>query len=194
MNFLGHIYLSDNNHQLMVGNFIADYVKGKKYLDYPEGIQKGILLHRAIDTFTDQNENFLQLKNHLKPVYGLYAGVVADLFIDHFLADNWLDFHPVELKAFTKGVYKTFRENYDFLPPRIQGFFSNLVERDRLHSYSTIGGVEEALMIMALRTSLPDKSKEAITILRNNYDDLKRVAIQFLEEVQLFVKQELEKN
>jgi len=194
MNFLGHIYLSGNNDQLMIGNFIGDYVKGKKYLDYPEGIQKGIILHRSIDSFTDKNDNFLQIKNRLKPAYRLYSGVVADLFTDHFLAANWTDFHTVELKEFTKGVYITFHDNYDFLPPRIQGFFSNLVERDRLHSYSTIGGVEEALMIMAYRTSLPEKSAEAIKILHNNYDDLRRLAIQFLKEVSLYVKQELEKS
>lgn len=189
MNFLGHIYLSGDNELLMVGNFIADYVKGKKYLEYPDGIRDGILLHRAIDTFTDRNDHFIRIKNHLKSVYGLYSGVVADLFIDHFLAANWNSFHPTGLEPYSKRVYAIFTANYDWLPLRIQGFFNNLVGRNRLLSYSTVGGVEEALMIMAFRTSLPGKTKEAISILRNNYEELRGLSIQFLEEVIQYTKE-----
>jgi acyl carrier protein phosphodiesterase len=188
MNFLGHIFLSGNDDQLMIGNFIGDYVKGKKYSEYPEGIQNGILLHRSIDSFTDSNHNFQLIRNKLKPIYGLYSGVVADLFIDHFLAANWSSFHPVALDEFTQKVYQTMQENYDYLPARVQGFFSNLVERDRFRSYAEVRGVEEALMIMAYRTSLPGKSIDAIRLLQSDYVDFEIVSKEFLKEIVLFVK------
>jgi acyl carrier protein phosphodiesterase len=191
MNFLGHIYLSGTDDQLMIGNFIGDYVKGMQYIDYPTGIIKGILLHRSIDSFTDKNENFLLIKSKLKPAYGLYAGVVADLFTDHFLAANWENYHPIELKTYTSTVYKIMRQHYEYLPARIKGFFTNLVERNRLLSYSQISGIEEALMIMAFRTSLPERTKEAMAVLRDNYYELQIHAEKFLAEVIVFTEKEL---
>ena len=194
MNFLGHIYLSGDDDQLIIGNFIADCVKGKKYLDYPEGIQKGILLHRSIDSFTDNNIHIQQIKTVLRPTYKLYSGVVTDLFVDHYLAANWLNFSEKPLKEYSEEVYKIFQLNYEILPAKIQGFLSNLIERNRLLSYSEISGVEEALMIMAYKTSLPAKSAEAIKILRGNYDELKTLSLQFVTEVSSFTKTELEKS
>jgi acyl carrier protein phosphodiesterase len=194
MNFLGHIYLSGDDDQLIIGNFIADCVKGKKYLDYPEGIQKGILLHRTIDSFTDNNIYIQQIKTLLRPTYKLYSGVVTDLFVDHYLAANWLNFSEKPLKEYSEEVYKIFQLNYEILPAKIQGFLSNLIERNRLLSYSEISGVEEALMIMAYKTSLPGKSAEAIKILRGNYDELKTHSLQFITEVSSFTKTELEKS
>ena len=194
MNFLGHIYLSGDDDQLIIGNFIADCVKGKKYLDYPEGIQKGILLHRSIDSFTDNNTHIQQIKTVLRPTYKLYSGVVTDLFVDHYLAANWLNFSKKPLKEYSEEVYKIFQLNYEILPAKIQGFLSNLIERNRLLSYSEISGVEEALMIMAYKTSLPGKSAEAIKILRGNYDELKTLSLQFVTEVSSFTKTELEKS
>lgn len=194
MNFLGHIYLSGDDDQLIIGNFIADCVKGKKYLDYPEGIQKGILLHRSIDSFTDNNTHIQQIKTVLRPTYKLYSGVVTDLFVDHYLAANWLNFSKKPLKEYSEEVYKIFQLNYEILPAKIQGFMSNLIERNRLLSYSEISGVEEALMIMAYKTSLPGKSAEAIKILKGNYDELKTLSLQFITEVSSFTKTELEKS
>jgi len=194
MNFLGHIYLSGDDDQLIIGNFIADCVKGKKYLDYPEGIQKGILLHRTIDSFTDNNIYIQQIKTLLRPTYKLYSGVVTDLFVDHYLAANWLNFSEKPLKEYSEEVYKIFQLNYEILPAKIQGFLSNLIERNRLLSYSEISGVEEALMIMAYKTSLPGKSAEAIKILKGNYDELKTLSLQFITEVSSFTKTELEKS
>ena len=194
MNFLGHIYLSGDDDQLIIGNFIADCVKGKKYLDYPEGIQKGILLHRSIDSFTDNNTHIQQIKTVLRPTYKLYSGVVTDLFVDHYLAANWLNFSKKPLKEYSEEVYKIFQLNYEILSAKIQGFLSNLIERNRLLSYSEISGVEEALMIMAYKTSLPGKSAEAIKILRGNYDELKTLSLQFVTEVSSFTKTELEKS
>src|ERR1700752_360781 len=101
LNFLAHIYLSGNDDQLMIGNFIADYVKGKKKDEYPPGIKKGIELHRAIDDFTDHHEITSRSKNRLRSKYGKYSGVITDLYYDHFLASNFSIYHNVPLKEFT---------------------------------------------------------------------------------------------
>ena len=106
MNYLGHIFLSGKNEQLLVGNFIGDYVKGKQYLHYPEEIRKGILLHRAIDDFTDRNAHWMNVRELFRPIYKRYAGVVADVVIDHFLAKNWSHFSDEQLDWYSKWVRK----------------------------------------------------------------------------------------
>ena len=92
MNFLAHLFLSGEPGELMVGNFIADSVKGNAMNDFSEGIQKGIILHRAIDTFTDSHNEMQKSKERLRPRYKKYAPVITDIFYDHFLAVNWQDY------------------------------------------------------------------------------------------------------
>ena len=84
MNFLAHIYLSGDNDLLKIGNFMADSVHGKRYLDYTDDLQKGILLHRFIDTFTDAHPIYRQSRRRLYEKYGHYAGVIMDFVYDHF--------------------------------------------------------------------------------------------------------------
>ena len=86
MNLLAHAYLSFGQPQLLVGNMISDYVKGKKQYDYPLGIQQGIRLHRAIDAFTDSHAATAKGKAIFKPAVGLYAGA----FMDVVYAIFWL--------------------------------------------------------------------------------------------------------
>ena len=129
----------------------------------------------------------------LRPTYHLYSGVVTDLFVDHFLAANWLNFSEKPLPEFSEEVYTIFQLNYEILPQKIQGFLSNLIQRNRLLSYSEISGIEEALMIMAFKTSLPGKSTEAIRILKENYGELKTLSMQFITEISVFSKEELDK-
>ena len=58
MNYLAHLVLSGKNEEVLFGNFIADAVKGKSYLTWSKNIQKGILLHRFIDHYTDTNPHY----------------------------------------------------------------------------------------------------------------------------------------
>ena len=85
MNFLAHIYLSGENKLIQIGNFMADGIRGNNYLNFPKDIQKGIILHRAIDTFTDAHPIFRKSKHRLHEKYGHYSGVITDIFYDHFL-------------------------------------------------------------------------------------------------------------
>jgi acyl carrier protein phosphodiesterase len=89
MNFLAHIYLSGNDNLLKIGNFMADSIRGNHYLDYPDSLRKGILLHRHIDTFTDSHPIYRKSKHRLHSKYGHYSGVIMDIVYDHFLSKNW---------------------------------------------------------------------------------------------------------
>jgi acyl carrier protein phosphodiesterase len=191
MNYLGHIFLSGENEHLMVGNFIADYVKGKKYLEYPTEIQKGILLHRSIDHFTDNNIHWQSIREMIRPVYNRYAGVATDLFIDHFLALHWNQYSAYPLSVYAKWTHAIFLRNYSILPERVKGFIAYLIQHKRLLSYSEINGIEESLYIMSLRTSLPDKTGQAINLLIKNYHEFEQLSSMFLTDIIDFTAKQL---
>jgi acyl carrier protein phosphodiesterase len=170
MNFLAHIYLSGDHDHIKIGNFIGDYVKGKKYLEYPVNIQKGILLHRGIDDYTDKSEIPREVATYLKPYYRRYAGILVDLFYDHFLAKNWSVFSDTNLEHFINQFYRLLQANYDILPKRVQNFLPHMIYHNRLLSYSRIEGIRHALEIMTRNTSLPDETTEALRVLENYYD------------------------
>ena len=105
MNYLAHLFLSGNHEMHALGNFIADDVKGKDWQQYPEEIQNGILLHRAIDTFTDSHPIFRKHVTLLFPDYRHYSRVIVDMYFDHFLAVYWNRFHPLPLADFAQQFY-----------------------------------------------------------------------------------------
>src|SRR3954447_11298225 len=116
MNYLAHAYLSFGNDEILVGNMISDFVKGKTKFDYPINIQKGIHLHRTIDAFTDIHFATRQAKQVFKPAVGLYSGAFIDVVYDHFLARDEKEFLLQGLKNFTEKTYEVLN-NHTFLLP-----------------------------------------------------------------------------
>lgn len=100
MNYLAHAYLSFNHPDILVGNMISDFVKGKKKFDFPQDIQKGIMLHRMVDTFTDTHEATKEAKEVFRPHYRLYSGAFVDVIYDHFLAADPSEFSEPALLGF----------------------------------------------------------------------------------------------
>ena len=75
-------------------------IRGNDYLDYPEGIQKGIILYREIDTFSDSHPIFRQSKHRIQQKHNHYSGVIIDLYYDHFLAKNWSNYSATPLAEY----------------------------------------------------------------------------------------------
>jgi acyl carrier protein phosphodiesterase len=183
MNFLAHLYLSGKNEKVMVGNFIGDYVKGRKYEAFENEIKTGILLHRQIDTFTDKHPKFREAKKLFRPELGLYSGIIIDLVYDHFLAKNWSSFSDTTLRDFTKWVHAVLLSNYLHLPRKVQGFLPFIIQNRRLESYATIDGIQKAIEIMGRHSSLPQKSAEAIEIMTLNYTLLENNFFDFMADI-----------
>ncbi len=169
MNFLAHIYLSGNDDQLKLGNFIGDYVKGRAFEKYPERMQQGILLHRHIDHYTDHNEHTAATRKLLVPKYRHYAGILIDMFYDHFLAINWERYSSIPLFEFIQQFHQLLEANKEMLPGKVQHIIPSLIRNQRLYSYRQIEGIENALTIMSEYTSLPDHTSFAIEVLREHY-------------------------
>jgi acyl carrier protein phosphodiesterase len=179
MNFLAHIYLSGNEEKTLVGNFMGDYVKGSNYKAYPDEIQRGILMHRRIDYFTDTHPVTRESREHLYPKYHKYAGIVVDIFYDYLLTRNWDRYSPVALPDYVDYIFDVLRRHYEIFPQRIKNWFPNFIRNNWLIAYSTIEGIENVLHRMSSRTSLPDFTDFAIKSLRENEE-------QYLDEFNRF--------
>ncbi|MDN3593641.1 acyl carrier protein phosphodiesterase [Zunongwangia endophytica] len=188
MNYLAHIYLSGENDMLKIGNFIADSVKGKQYLDYPETVQKGITLHRNIDEFTDAHPIVHQSVRRLFEKYSHYSTVIVDILYDHFLAANWQDFHNTKLENYSSDFYKLIQNNIEVLPKRVKNFMPYMIEHDWLVTYSTIDGIGLILSQMNKRTKFRSKMGESVHELREFYEEFKDEFYRFFAELEVFAE------
>jgi acyl carrier protein phosphodiesterase len=192
MNFLAHAHLSGDNDKLLVGNFIADFVKGKAALDRYDGdIRNGILLHRAIDAYTDTHPTVTLSKNRLREKYRHYSGVIVDVFYDHFLAKNWNDFHAVPLEKFAAGVYTIIDAHIDVVPDDVTIFFPYMKRGNWLVSYGRTEGIGRALTGMARRTPYQSKMDESLNDLIRHYDAFEEEFREFFPHLQHHVHQYL---
>ena len=152
MNYLAHILLSGSDKQLRIGNFIADSVRGKNFSRFPKRVAQGIMVHRLIDSYTDNHAIVRESKDLIRPRYGLWSSVIIDLFYDHFLAANWSEYHDKDLKSYTLEFYRDLKDHWEILPPRIQRFYPVMVEHNWIYSYRTLGGMATILYQMDRRT------------------------------------------
>src|SRR4051812_31532584 len=146
MNYLGHALLSFNKPEILVGNMIGDYVKGKLILEtFPEGIRQGIMLHRKIDAFADVHPATLKAKNLFRPDYRLYAGAFVDSLYDHFLAND-PHYFPTEkaLFEFSQEVYESLRRQEELLPEKFREMMPYMFSNNWLYNYRTLKGMKQS--------------------------------------------------
>ena len=186
MNFLAHIYLSGDHELIKIGNFMADGIRGKHFETYPVEIQKGIILHRAIDTFTDAHPIFRKSTKKLHQKYHHYAGVIVDVFYDHFLAKNWSTYSDEKLEDFIERFYKSLRDNYINLSERTKQIMPYMIEQNWLVSYQTVDGITGILTQMDQRTKNESKMRFATNELSEFYSEFEDEFTNFFQELILF--------
>ncbi len=186
MNFLAHIYLSGNNDLIKIGNFMADGIKGKDYLNFPEEVKNGILLHRQIDSFTDAHSVYRKSKHRLHEKYGHYSGVIMDILYDHFLAKNWNLYSDVALEQYVATFYKSLQTNYELLTEKTKSIVPVMTANNWLVSYKSLKGIESILKQMDYRTKHRAKMHEAVQELNTFYNDFESEFTQFFSELKLF--------
>lgn len=181
MNFLAHLYLSQNQTNIMIGNFIADHIRGNNYESFSKEIQQGIFLHREIDTFTDAHKIVRKSKRRLHKRYRHYDGVIIDIFYDYFLAKNWANYSAIPLNVYTDAVYKLFDEIKLELPVKSQNFIKYMIEYNILFNYQYKEGIAKVLNGMNARTK--GKSQMNLAI-----EDLTILEEELQEDFTLFFK------
>lgn len=192
MNFLAHIYLSGDNDLIKIGNFMADGIRGKNFQDFPDDVQKGIILHRWIDTFTDSHPVFRATTKKLHEHYHHYAGVVADVFYDHFLAKNWKSYSDEKLEDFVERFYQSLRDKYEILSEKTKDLMPVMIERNWLVMYKSVEGIDRILKQMDYRTQNRSNMRFAVVDLKKHYTDFENEFTEFFAEIRLYSKEKLE--
>ncbi len=191
MNFLAHIYLSDENEQIKIGNFIADSIKGNNYTHLPDEIQKGIKLHREIDHFTDTHKIVRKSKRRLHERYNHYDGVIIDILYDHYLAKNWPSYSNIPLKEYTQNFYSILHKNFDLLPDNVKKMMPYMIQDDWLYNYGNLNGIEKVLQGMNRRTKHKSQMHMAIEDLKLHYEILKEDFESFFQDLITFTNAKL---
>jgi len=189
MNFLAHLYLSGNNTNILIGNFIADGIRGNQFKHLPSEIQQGILLHRQIDTYTDAHPIVRKSKRRLHERYGHYDGVIIDLFYDHFLAKNWHQYSEIPLNIYVKSVYTLLQKHVEILPTKIQQFLPHLIAYDWLYNYQFFDGMKAILNGMNRRTQLKSNMNLAIEDLQDLHQEFEEDFTLFFKDLRIFSDQ-----
>ncbi len=191
MNFLAHIYLSGDNDAVKIGNFMADSIRGRQFENFPPDIKKGILLHRAIDSFTDAHPIYRKSKHRLHDKYGHYSGVIMDIFYDHFLAKNWNNYSDIPLEPYAKTFYNLLTDRIDSLTDRAKGMLPYMIGRNWLVSYASIEGLEMIMFQMDHRTKNRVAMHESIVELKQHYELFDAEFMLFFEALQLHCNEKL---
>jgi acyl carrier protein phosphodiesterase len=192
MNFLAHIYLSGENDHLKIGNFMADGIHGKNFDEYPIDVQKGIRLHREIDSFTDFHPIFRQSKHRLHERYGHYSGVIMDIFYDHFLAKNFSKYSAIPLEEFVSDFFQVLDANFEILTPRFKKILPTLKKENWFLLYATTEGLSHILYMMDRRTKLQYKMQFSVEELELFYTEFENEFTLFFAEMKAFVKGKFE--
>ncbi|MEZ2414356.1 ACP phosphodiesterase [Muriicola sp. E247] len=189
MNFLAHIFLSFNDEEISIGNFIADSIRGNRYGHFPERIQQGIVLHRAIDTFTDAHPTHKQSSKRLHPNQGHYSRVVVDVFYDHFLAKNWNRYSEVELEHFAAEFYSLLKSRYPILPEPTRHLMPYMIRDNWLYNYATVDGIDKVLNGLYRRTGSKSNMNKAVLDLQLHYDLFEAEFSLFFEDLIIFSRE-----
>jgi acyl carrier protein phosphodiesterase len=184
MNFLGHLYLSGGDPDVIVGNFMGDAVKGRDLSRFGAGMERGLRLHRAIDSFTDTHPLVLKGKERLHTYAGRYAGVVMDLFYDHVLARNWSEYHGEPLHSFAQRMYGLLGSREQDMPARTRDMLPYMVRHDWLTSYVSLAGIGRALAGLSTRVPEGEVMRGAEQVLDRYLAEYTMEFKHFLPEVE----------
>ncbi len=191
MNFLAHLFLSFDDEHLLVGNFIADDIANQEVKTLPESIQKGVVLHRKIDSFTDKHPKVLESARFLYPLHGKYAPVLLDVFYDFLLANNWEKYAEEPFEVFVQKTYLALQEKSAWFPKMLRERLPYMIADNWLAKYATREGLEFVFDKMLRRVSKPALFENATDTLLAHRPFFEENFNRFFPEIIEFVKTEI---
>ncbi|MFN8415798.1 MAG: ACP phosphodiesterase [Cytophagaceae bacterium] len=191
MNFLAHLYLSGEPSDLMVGNFIADSIRGKEVQTFSEDIQKGIILHRFIDHFTDTHPVTHDIKLRIQEDFHKYNAVVVDLYYDHFLSKHWSKFHPTPIEEYAAMIYQ-FMQQQPNMPERVEELLPYMMKQNWLVNYANFDGLQRVFNGMSRRANFTSNMEKGIEVLQREYDFLEEAFFTYFPQLEVACKEKIE--
>lgn len=190
---MAHAYLSFNHPTILVGNMVNDFVKGKQQYTYSADIQKGFLLHRAIDAFTDTHAATKEIKTFFRPQYRLYAGAFVDVVYDHFLACDTAEFEtPATLQQFALSTYNILDQYNTILPQRFANMLPYMRRQDWLYNYRFTEGIQQSFNGLVRRSTYLTESDMAFSIFLEHYQAMRNCYAVFFPELKKYSAHQLQ--
>lgn len=192
MNYLAHAFLSFNKKDILAGNMISDFVKGKSKYNYPGQIQKGIHLHRLIDEFTDTHAATARARTYFRPQYRLYSGAFVDVVYDHFLAIDENQFKSYGgIMNFSAEVFRLLDYHFNLFPERFKKMFPYMKSQNWLYNYQFREGIQKSFQGLAFRAAYLKESAMAFEIFNEYYAELRSCYEEFFPDIKQYAFQTL---
>ncbi len=188
MNYLAHLVLSYHDEDLLLGNFVADFVKNKDMPQFSTGIQQGIMLHRKIDAFTDNHPEVKKATKKLRTVQRKYAPVVADVFYDYILYQNWEKYNEIAFLDFERKVYAILDDKKHLFSGNIAEITAKMVAGQWLRGYQSIAGIDYVFSRLKKRARFENNFEKAAKQLEAEYPSFEQTFYLFFPELQAYVK------
>ncbi len=192
MNFLAHLFLTQSNQDMMLGNYLADFLKNQHLDKLPAAVVEGIMLHRRIDSYTDQHPLVLQGARRLYKKHHKYAPVLMDIYYDYLLVENWSTYASTPLINFTEAVYVVLKQHMHTFPPPVNEHTAYLIQHNWLMSYTTLEGLASTFERMKRQVTKPALLDNSVSSLQAHYELLNEEFNLFFPEMVLWVAQEME--
>lgn len=182
MNFLGHLYFSNNDLTIMNANLFGDFVKGSDLSKFPEIVKQGIILHRKIDDFIDNHSAVIDLRHKINPELPKVSSIAIDLFFDYFLAKKWDNFHEVSLSNFILEFSNFEDHNDSFYSKEFKFVRSKMIQQNWLLNYRKLAGLDFACRGLSRRISFENHLKFGVNVLLNNYEEVENAFEIFMHD------------
>jgi len=186
MNYLAHLYLSPPDEDAWLGSLLGDFVKGTIGERYAPPVAAAIRLHRRIDSFTDAHAAVQRSRSRISRARRRYAGIMIDMFYDHFLARSWEEFHDEPLAAFSARVYALLERRRGELPERLQTVAAHMAANDWFGSYASAATIHGALDRISSRLRRANRLAGAGEELLADYAGFEADFRAFLPEAKAF--------
>jgi len=188
MNYLAHCYLSCSEEDILIGNFMTDFLHRSEVNAYAGRVKEGIILHRAIDTFTDTHPTTLKLRASLRARHGKYASVVVDLIWDYYLSQNWSHYSQMPFDEFRQQTYKILLRRKAELPAKLFKRIDSMVKHDFLSAYATMQNMQKSLVWMDNRVNFKSAFHEATLDVAENAEQYERWFHVFMPDLIAYTK------
>lgn len=186
MNWLAHIFLSEQNIDFQMGNYLADPLKGKAWDNASKDLINGIKVHIIIDSYTDSHNIVKKSKSRLRKD-GLLKSIVIDITYDYFLTKNWDKFCNIPFDEFTKNFYIQAEGRLDFLPQNARASVEKLIKFNILNKYQKVEHLEKAFGRFDKRLSVKLASRDTASSYFNavseNVEHLEKDFLVFFSEL-----------
>lgn len=192
MNFLGHLYFSGQDHELMYANLYGDFVKGKDLSAFPEIVSKGIKLHRSIDNYIDTHPVVRALMRELYSELPRISSIAVDVFFDHLLAKNWEHYSERSLREFTDNFYNYTPIHRDFYSRDYLFLIDKMKEGDWIYNYQYLQGVQFACKGLSRRISFPNVLDKAPDILQKKRELIERSFETYMKDAIPYFKEAID--